>query len=595
MPTTQFYQDRRADFQALADRLQARYARLALWRLGIFIGAVAVLILLFSYAGPIVGFVGLLIFLGVFSRFVKFHTAIDRRREHAANLAEINAREAACVTGDWSAFPDGEQYLDPLHPYALDLDIFGPYSFFQFTNRTSTTLGSDRLADYLANPATPEVVTRRQAAVAELSDRLDWRQELNAHGLSIDDRREDVVELQRWLDLEPFVSTNRWLQLALWIVPLYVVIALTLAVLYLPYQLWIFVLVIPGWILYRTKSQVDEVHRHTERGANILAGYAALVEHIEGEQFTSPLLQEIGDAFHDTAGSASGQLRRLAYLIRQLNLRNNFFAIFFNLASLWDLRYVLRLERWRASLREELPKWFEGLAELEALHSLAAVRYNRPEWCFPEFTEAKLLTAEQLGHPLLRPEKRVDNDFTTPTRGHIKLVTGSNMAGKSTFLRSVGMNIVLARTGSVVCAQSMSLPVLEVFTSMRTVDALHEDTSSFYAELKRLKFIIEATEAGRPVYFLLDEILKGTNSRDRHKGSRALIRQLIDARGAGIIATHDLELGDLEEHSNGTVENWRMEVEIEEGELVFDYTLKRGVTQSFNATELMRRMGIRIN
>ena len=594
MPTAQFYQDRQADFQATADRLQARFARLALWRLGIFIGAVAVLVLLFAYAGPVIGFVGLVAFLAAFSRFVKFHSAIDRQRAHAANMAEINAREAACVQGDWSAFPDGAAYLDPLHPYALDLDIFGPHSFFQFTNRTSTTLGSDRLANYLSDPAPPETTLQRQAAVAELSDRLDWRQELNAYGLSIQDRPEDLVELRNWLDLPPFVGTSRWLPLMLWLVPIYVVVALILSVIYLPYQLWIFVFVIPGWILYRTKSQVDEVHRHTERSTKILAGYADLVEHVEGEQFQSALLQSIGARFHTSERPASEHLNRLSYLIRQLNLRDNFFAIIFNLVSLWDLRYVLRLEKWRAALRTDLLEWFEGLAELEALHSLANTRYNNPEWCFPEFTEQEFLEAEQLGHPLLRPEKRVDNEFATPTRGHIKLVTGSNMAGKSTFLRTVGLNIVLSRTGSVVCARALSLPPLEVYTSMRTVDALHEDTSSFYAELKRLKYIIEATEAGRRVYFLLDEILKGTNSRDRHKGSRALIQQLIDARGAGIIATHDLELGDIEARSNGTVENWRMEVEIEEGELMFDYTLKKGVTQSFNATELMRRMGIRV-
>jgi DNA mismatch repair ATPase MutS len=208
--------------------------------------------------------------------------------------------------------------------------------------------------------------------------------------------------------------------------------------------------------------------------------------------------------------------------------------------------------------------------------------------------KADLVSAQQLGHPLIHRDQRIANEVVLPTQGHIKLLTGSNMAGKSTFLRTVGLNIVLAMTGAPVCAREMQVPLLKVYTSMRTQDALHESTSSFYAELKRLKVIIEAVEADDKVFFLLDEILKGTNSRDRHTGSKALIKQLIQQGGAGIIATHDLELGSLEAQYNGTIENWCMEVAIDKDQLYFDYLLKKGVSKSFNATVLMRNMGIKI-
>jgi DNA mismatch repair ATPase MutS len=292
--------------------------------------------------------------------------------------------------------------------------------------------------------------------------------------------------------------------------------------------------------------------------------------------------------------AVSQRIDRLSYIISQLNARYNAFVILLNLFGLWDLQWVLRLERWKEDQQTALPVWFDTLAQFEALSSLATTVYNNPDWVFPVFTEKKQLAANALGHPLLRADQRVTNEVTLPTEGHIKLLTGSNMAGKSTFLRTVGLNIVLANVGMAVCAEKMELPKLQVYTSMRTQDALHESTSSFYAELKRLKIIIEAVEQEENVFFLLDEILKGTNSRDRHTGSKALIHQLIEQGGGGIVATHDLELGSLEAQYSGKIENWCMEVAIEDGQLDFDYKIKKGVSQSFNATVLMQQMGIRI-
>lgn len=326
----------------------------------------------------------------------------------------------------------------------------------------------------------------------------------------------------------------------------------------------------------------------------MLAAYARLIQHIEAENFSTEKLQQLKAGFVTSNIPASNAIDRLSYIISQLNVRYNAFAIILNLIGLWDLQWVYRLEKWKAAQRENLPRWFDALAEFETLASLGNLAFNNPDWVFPTLHDDTILVAEELGHPLINRKKRVTNDLTAPTQGHIKLVTGSNMAGKSTFLRTVGLNIVLAMTGAPACAKRLELPLLQVYTSMRTQDALHESTSSFYAELKRLKFIIEAVERGDNVFFLLDEILKGTNSNDRHLGSKALIRQLIESKGGGIIATHDLELGQLETQYGGAIENLRIEVEIKNDELYFDYKLKKGVSESFNATVLMQKMGIKV-
>jgi DNA mismatch repair ATPase MutS len=358
----------------------------------------------------------------------------------------------------------------------------------------------------------------------------------------------------------------------------------------------------PARILRQTKEQVDKAHVQTTYAEKTLAHYARLLRHIEGQGFETARLQGLHRLLELPEGKlASDAIHRLSYIIGQLNVRYNFFAILLNLGGLWELQWVFRLERWKSRLKTRLPQWFEAIAEFEALSSLGNLSCNNPEWAFPTLHNEARMEGEALGHPLLHRDKRVSNDIAVPTDGHIKLVTGSNMAGKSTFLRTVGLNIVLAMAGAPACARRLALPPLQVYTSMRTQDALHESTSSFYAELKRLKLIIEAVEAGADrqppepqAFFLLDEILKGTNSNDRHTGSKALIKQLIRSRGSGIIATHDLELGQLEASANGAVENLRIEVEIKDGKLYFDYKLKKGVSQSFNATLLMKQMGIKI-
>jgi hypothetical protein len=597
----ELYEKRRLAFEKESGRLKARYDRLSLVRLTLFAAAILITIFLWSLAWWW-GLLFIAAFIAGFYRFVLWHQRIQEEAQHVEVLSKINGFESDAVQHNYQVFPTGKAFLDMEHPYALDLDLFGDYSFFQFSCRANTAIGQARLADYLLSPLTDgSSIQARQEAIRELRDKLDWRQHFQAYGRNAEDDPAHLDLLHQWLEDEPFVLHNRWLKAALYLAPLWFAIGIALWWTVFTWHIMLVFLIPPALILRRTLERVNFTHRRTTHAGSTLAVYGKLIRQIEHHRFQAPLLQALRDRLGEQEQQASRHIERLAYIISQLNVRYNVFAIFLNLIGLWDLHWVYRLEKWKAGLKHSLPEWFVVLSEFEALSSLGNAWYNNPEWVLPQWSEQPELSVEDIAHPLIERQVRIGNDLQMPTRGHIKLITGSNMAGKSTFLRTIGLNLVLAQAGAPVCAASMTFPTLQVFTSMRTQDALHESTSSFYAELKRLKVIIEAVDAANqpkedqlPVFFLLDEILKGTNSVDRHTGSAALIRQLIRQRGGGLIATHDLELGRLEAEAGGAIENLRIEVAIRDGQLDFDYKLKKGVSESFNATLLMKRMGIRI-
>lgn len=589
------YQERATLFESEAQQLQQRYNRLSIIRLfSFFAGIFLAIFLLNQFSVGIAGVFTVLFLIG-FIRFVFWHRKLLEQAKHQQFLATINQQEIEVLGHQYQHFTTGATFLDMHHPYSIDLDIFGDYSLFQYLNRTTTQIGQQALANYLSQPADKQEILNRQAAIQELSPQLDWRQNLQAYGQEAEDHLDHLRLLKSWLEDGPFISNNTWLKIALYIVPIWMLVGTGLSIYWLSWQVFLLFVLLPGLIMGKTNEQVAQAHLRTTHADKMLSAYAKLIEHIEPHSFQAIKLKTLQARFKHQEGLASTAIRRLSYIIHQLNARYNMFAILFNLFGLWDLQWTYRLEQWKATYRPYLVNWFEALQEFEALNSIATTHYNNPDWQFPTIHEQTQLAGKALGHPLINISKRVCNDFHSPTQAHIKLLTGSNMAGKSTFLRTVGINIVLAMAGAPVCAAEFSLPIMQVYTSMRTQDALHESTSSFYAELKRLKVIIQAVESQANIFFLMDEILKGTNSKDRHTGSRALIEQMIASKGAGIIATHDLELGNMEETAKGAIENLCMEVAVIDGTLQFDYKLEKGVSKSFNATLLMKEMGIAID
>ncbi len=589
----EIYQERKDKFAIEATALEAKYNRFSFVRLACFIIGLALVAFLFTLIQAW-AFLILAVLLFAFSKLVRWHSQLLVEKDHMESLAKINENELSSLNNDHSVFKSGKEFQSAAHPYSIDLDIFGEHSFYQYCNRTTTATGAERLAEYFQELTSTEEIELRHEAIKELKDRLEFRQHFQAFGLSTEDSPEHIKSLKHWLKEPPFMINNKVYQIALYLVPILSFAGSYLWLFHLPWFLAILFFLPAAYFLKTTLDQVNLAHLQTTHAEKTLAFYARLIAHIEKEEFTSKKLQDLRNTFVKDDRKASIRLSRLSYIISQLNVRYNAFIVILNVYSLWDLHWILRLEKWKASQKEDLPLWFDTLAELEAVLSLATLYYNNPEWTFPIISEQALVDGTALGHPLIPRKGRIANDTHIPTGGHIKLVTGSNMAGKSTFLRTVGLNIVLAMSGAPVCAKRLSLPITQVYTSMRTQDALHESTSSFYAELKRLKMIIEAVESKSNAFFLLDEILKGTNSNDRHTGSKALIHQLINSQGSGIIATHDLELGQLEATSNGSVENLCIEVEVNGEELIFDYKIKKGVSKSFNATQLMRNMGIKV-
>lgn len=616
-----YYQDRRQTFETLHRQLKRKYDRLALVRLVLFLIIIASVIVVWSYhIGLAIG--AMVLLLPIANWGIGKHREIYRASETAKRRAELADAEMRALDHDFSTWADGKEYLTEDHPYAGDLDIFGENSIFQFLNRTVTRLGSDQLAQQLLGPLPTEVIKSRQAAIEKLGEEPDWCHTFRARGMDTEEKEGRVEELLTWVKLPPLLGGDQadvGAKLTMYLAPLLTALFVYLLVIGQPVLLALICLLPAAYYLRKYKSKSDRIHAQTSVSGETLNRYQGLIALVEARQGESTYWQQLHGRLGEN-GEASKAIGRLSHTISRLDVRYNALSILLEISALYSLHYQFSLDKWREKYRDLLPQWIDTLAEVDALMSWANLRYNQPQWAWPQPEPGARVMAHELGHPLIDPRHRVANDFDCATDGHIHLVTGSNMAGKSTWLRTVGVNLVLAQAGGPVCARSFQFPALQVWTSMRTQDALSDNTSSFFAELKRLKRIIDAVESpsnspdgsprrgevvspspsgelrgDRSVFFLLDEILKGTNSRDRHTGARALIRQLIRAEGAGIIATHDLELAEMEKEPGSEVENYAMEVDIVDGQLDFDYKIKRGVSQSFNATVLMAQMGIDID
>lgn len=586
------YRDRIEHFAGEHEELDMQYRRISYLRLGTFVLVIAVFIWLVQHQ-IMIALVWLVAGIAVFGRVMAWHESFKERADRAKVLQQINKYELQSAGNDHSWNDDGEQFIDQQHPYSGDLDIYGEASLFQLINRAQTGAGRRIVAEWLQQMVGWEEIRSRQVAMRELASEVDFRQSLQMEGVRLKSDESDFADLQAWIKSPNLLLGKSTYLLAIHILP-FIILPATLAVGYywgLDFA-WL-PLIVPGIILWKSKKAVDEVHKRSGAAGDVLSTHSEMLGVLEGGEWSAERLKEIHSRILTGKDQkASKIIRKLSYAIRQLNVRDNFFAILFNLFGFWDLHWVYRMEKLKLRLENNLLTWFDALGEMEALCSLANLARNNPEWVVPSLATEDNFSALDLGHPLIPRDKRIDNSLTMPLQGHIKLITGSNMAGKSTFLRSVGTNLVLAMAGGVVCAREMHFRPTQIYTSMRTADDLGEGASTFYSELARLKMIINATEQDAPVLFLLDEILKGTNSGDRHRGSRALIKQLINNLGAGLVATHDLALTTMEAEAEGKIENWYFDVVIENDRLAFDYRIKRGICDSFNASHLMKKMGI---
>ncbi len=534
--------------------------------------------------------------LAVFLVLIRYHSKILLNKKFREAFLQINQNELDALDGNYACFENGKEYIDPDHPYTSDLDIFGEGSLFQFLNRTSTHTGRETLANKLNNPCLqPEILKSRQEAIAELQVKTEWMQDFQATGLVYEDKKTDKEKILNWLQL-PAVFSHPVFSVLLIIIP---PITLTMIVLtslgFVSAKLFLLYLFIPLGISGSFATRINHRHVQVSKTSAMLKKFAILLQKIEILPVTTHSLIELKHKLSDDTYSSSKSLKKLSSILTALDNRVSFFTWpIFNGLLLWDILQMRRLENWQNKHRDKVSDWFEAIAEMDALICFSTFSYNHPEASFPEFdTSDKFLTAKQMGHPLIHRNVRVDNPVDID-KDQILIVTGANMAGKSTYLRTVGVNMILAMCGAPVCAVSFRFKPVNLFTSIQVNDSLQKNESYFYSELKRLQAIIQELEKGVPLFIILDEILRGTNSKDKHAGSEALLKQLIRFKTSGIIATHDVSLGSLQDTFPGYIRNCCFEVDIEGDRLSFDYKLKDGISKNMNATLLMRQMGITV-
>ncbi len=588
MASQEFYKQRAIQFQEEANQLSKVIGKYSIGRL--LVAAIIIVLIYFGFAEPFY-FSGAPLLLFLFVYLVQSQVKLERERELVLYKVKLNQAETAACNYDFKSFPGGKRFIDPHHPYSYDLDVFGEGSLFQYLNRCATRLGENKLAEDLTKlKYDKHSIQLRQEAIRELGSRIDFRQQCWAIGKQIHDKDFDLALLWFWLKQPAIVHGNKLLLILRWVLPSVTLLSLVLMMFISGLQgIFISLFLLQLGLCSRYNKSITKLQNELSIFRIILENYSRVFKLMKEESFHSSFLKQ----HHEIACDATGHVKKVSSLINAIESRMNLIArVFGNGIFMYDLHSVNNLEEWKLEHANALPRWIESLSEWDSLLSFATLHYNHPHYAFADITESLSITGKDVGHPLIDEKIRVTNSFELGNPSKVMLITGANMAGKSTFLRTVGVNYLLASNGAPVCAVSWSSPCVELRTGMRTSDSLQEHQSYFFAELNRLQSIIEDLRQGKPIIILLDEILKGTNSTDKQTGSRELIKQLIQQRALVLLATHDIALGDMEHQYPGQIINTCFEGKIEEDELTFDYKLHTGLAQKANATFLMRKMGI---
>jgi hypothetical protein len=587
------YARRLGELSASRSRIQRRerlagYAQLALaafcliwilFRLRHFSAADLLLLV------PIAAFVVLAVVHGQLIRRV---TAYSRAiRFYEQGIARLEDRWAGTGT-------TGERFLEGSHPFARDLDLFGRASVFELLCTARTRAGEETLARWLLAPAPPDEVRGRQEAARELSGRLDFREGLSATGedLALGVRPTQLIAWGEATDDLPsgIIRIVAPVLAAAWVLSV------------VAWQVWgasellvLAITLINLGLSYRYRGRLDEAAHAAEEAGHDLILLSQVLTAFEREPFSSPLLVQLQSRLKQGSVLPSQAIARLNSRIEFLESAHNLFVRVFDFVVFYRLQFVLAAESWRRRYGRSLRQWLDTVGELEALAALGGYTYEHPEDVFPEFAdEAPCFEAEALAHPLITRNRAVTNDLHLGRDLQLMIVSGPNMAGKSTFLRGIGVNAVLAQSGAPVRAARLRLSPLMVTASICVLDSLEGGISRFYAEINRLKLIMDLTQGSVPVLFLLDELLSGTNSHDRLIGTRSFVTRLVERGAVGLVSTHDLALTAIPEEIGSRAVNCHFEDHLEDGRLVFDYKLYPGIVQTSNALPLMRSIGLEV-
>lgn len=593
MPATSYQQYLQAHNSTL-QALQKTKNKLAWLR---FITVVGTAIL--AYKGfetdILFGIFAIIIGISIFLLLIAKDVANNRAITTTNTLISINKDELAILNHEYYKRESGSQFIQPTHAYANDLDVFGSASLYQYISRCNTEQGKALLADNLLAAISKKSINNRQASIKELQHQTQWQQSFQAIGKQSQVTISTEQKINEWLQ-----SNEQHLQANFWkiLLPLYCVFTSTSALLYtidiLSAAQFSGILVVCLVFAFAQSKKVMASYTLLNNIVKELSVAEQLITTTEQSNFETVSLKNLQAQLNIENIKASQAINELKKILNRFDVRLNVYLfLILNTLFLWDVWQIRALNKWKNTHKNHVKAWFEVIAEMEVINTLSVLAFNHPSWCLPTITDTHFtFSATNLGHPLIAEKKCVTNSFSTDGIGNITLITGSNMAGKSTFLRSIGCNTVLALMGSVVCADSFTTSHIRLMSSMRIADNLAENTSTFYAELKKLQSIIEAVNQHEKIFILLDEILRGTNSLDRHTGSKALIKQLIKQDAVAILATHDVELAKEENNHPQNITNYHFDVQVANDELYFDYKLKTGICKSLNASILMRKIGI---
>jgi hypothetical protein len=588
MTPEKYYQSRLQTFSLLEKKLTGMLNRVSIFRLISMILFAYLLVKGINHNNYLL-ITGSVISIVFFLYFVSLHKRKSDEREKTRAIIEINQNEIKALKGDYSTFYDGTEFLDPEHEFTYDLDIFGPKSVYQFICRCCTLKGRQSLASrFLNSPFDEQIVYLNREIHKELSTYPEFLQNYLSTGNIIEEKKEDEIQLRLWLDKDKKVLPAFTLLLAFILMASNTVLLISSA--FVPGIFnYLIITILMSWLFYGTfLGPINRYHSEIGKKQEIIKKYYRLSKTLLTQQFENPELKSNSN----TVSQATVKVKHLERLMDFFDTRLNLFAgVILNSVFLLDFHLIFLLEKWRKENRDILKRFFDIHAETDAYISGAMFLFNHPDYIFPIISENGL-SAKATGHPLIKPGKCIVNDFEFEKEENIIIITGANMAGKSTFLRTLGVNLILAGSGFPVMASDFRFEICPVITGMRTTDSIAESESYFFAELKRLKRIMDRLRNNEKLYVFLDEILKGTNSIDKHKGSEELLKNISEFRSKVFIATHDLDLGKLEKTYPDSIRNYHFESFVENNELRFDYKIRKGVAVNMNASFLLRKMNI---
>lgn len=579
-----WYQQKAKETEEILRSLASRSVRFTLLRLVVFgltVAGVWMTSSMQAFIPVAIVITGLVFFFGS----VALHAKVRKQQRFYKQVRKLLERE---LDPDAELTSSGEVYDDPLHPYTSDLDIFAEKGLFEWMDRTGTLEGQQELARMFRDACSqPQDIAAMQEAVRELAEDHDHRLRFTALGWLGRKEEDAPSRIPKGGFRKSFNTILIW---GLPIIPITGTVLFSID--YFTTGPWLLTLLPTLMLAGMNLRRVNAFYGSVDRAVSGIKGKTEMLKMLEEKQYNSSVLNEIQLNTREGEEVASRILGKLEQRINQFELRNNLImGLVLNIFFVWDLRAIMKVEEWFDDHGELPEKWTASFARLDALNTLAALHFHHPEMVFPERSEEVVFDGRDIGHPLIPKEDRVNNALTIGNSGEVIILTGANMAGKSTFLRTVGVCMVLGGMGAPVPATSLRFGKQVLFSSMRTSDSLAGSASYFYAELNRLKEVVDRLESGQELFVILDEILKGTNSHDKEQGSREFIQKISHLGASGIIATHDINLCTLNE-TEPQIRNCCFEVEFGENELIFDYKLRDGVCKNMNATWLMKKMKI---